>query len=249
MNKLMAIGIAVCLCSIVFAQSAGRISSTLPNVSVPIATLDAGTGWVKDSFDEWHGNTKLLSPAPSNNRDLGISDFHRSKFDDYGAIHLREVSIKSNQYFSLEKKHLMGKFAYPAIRKDWYTYSVTDVCVFEKLELNQLAQAIEEQGVARRVTLECVYGPIIENADFAEEPIERLIARRVAFEERDARDFTDIYRIHFDVFPVNYKGRRLIRFLWRESGYAVSNVPFSRRIFDSRYYEVDWDVFAKLAHP
>lgn len=216
-----------------FAQSVARESSKpLIQFSEPLAVLSQGTEWFVYEGD-WISSDVTRSRSSLNGR-----SYHR--------IELREANPSdSNESFYSLMIYTRGKgYKYRAIRQDPFYFVNLLHCLIRQSDLDNLNAAINNTTVASRVTFNCAKGD--ESHFTAEDEITNTPTLDAVHKHFQTPRYYDNMKIYFDVFPVFYEGKNVVRFLWHTSEERYGRTQLDPLVFDKSYIEVDFNNFAVL---
>lgn len=200
----------------VLAQSVERKSASLPKISENYTILNSATGWTFTDESQWVSGENSLpyKDAKSNKYSLGSYSFGRDNFIKY---ELRKVNIDTNSYIILLHYRKSGRYRYPAIRRDYYTFREVVWYVFDESKLKEILPDDVKFNQAYFVDLDPKYTGVINDI---------LDALSINSVERDIQKSINesfgIYRdkkISFAVFPVIYKGEKYVRFRFVDTQY------------------------------
>lgn len=235
-NKFIYTGIFCCLIyTCVGAQSIERKSVQLPQISELKSKLTSATGWVLGQDDQWTENKNSI-PGSSKNYKVASQSFI--------SWHLREVTIGDKIYSLLLKHVLKGRYRYPELQMDFYTFEALDWYVFDKAKLEKIIDTKTGFDKSYGVDLEVLYSgssPYYESIDSNFTSTLKGISSSI--QSQAGRESSYKENLSVAVFPVIYKEKKLVRFLFL-SGYSASS--FQPGLFDEAYFEVDYDVFYKF---
>lgn len=135
------------------AQSQERSVKSKPKISAgTIAQLNTATGWMLNKNEEWVSlkNTIpvcLLSEYSSllNYEEKGLGT------DNFKYYKLKELTYKTDSYYILIKQYKDGFYSYPSIKEDWISTTSYIAYVFEKAELDKLANI--QDGVINKIEI------------------------------------------------------------------------------------------------
>lgn len=228
-----------------FSQSVARKSPNLPKMSEPIAVLDHATGWFVDEGGKWYSNDRAIGNDYEKEILKLPHRYERSQVEDFIVIELRTLTYNGKKLNILLKRYIDGRYLYPSIRVDWYSYTATDFCAISGDELSKVIKALGVKKKAQRVSLKCVYGDTVEDISSTSGTLKQKIIASIVDQQKSDYAFVDT--VHVDVFPIRYEGANLVRFHW--SNEDIYSHYFSPSDFDRFYYEVDLDSFAALFDP
>ena len=258
--RLMIILLAFSQVILVTAQNVARESPELPELSAPLSVLDHGTGWFSDPYKDgrWFGNDRIIADFNINKADPFELSLDRAKLDDYTKIELRSVVFDGTRSLVLMRYHVVGEYDDVTLELGYAPYQALEYCLLPPDFLTRLRSAINELSNSQQVSEECRYSGDI-NTHYATEPTleQEMIEYLYAERSNNDRVGKSVTLLNFDVFPVIYEGKKVVRF---NIGYNIRGVPgypgyddtpnmFDPESFNSSYYEVDYASFLELISP
>ena len=143
MKKLLLLS----LLSITFVKSQSRVN---PDKELKIGDIEfwlkSGevSGWDFDKGEEWKerdgylrvGYTGILDICEKYNESVSICKSHTDQnFNEIGVV---SVWYNDVEYVGLAVEKTLGRYKYPALKMDWYTYKLYNIYLFESFELEKL---------------------------------------------------------------------------------------------------------------
>lgn len=101
------------------AQTVDRTSPSLPEVSDAYATITSVSGWSKNYLDQW---VELPGAIPYRSKmAIDLSEFSDRNLgaDNFTKLELRRVTIAGKPHPMLLIYRKVGKYLYPALKKNW----------------------------------------------------------------------------------------------------------------------------------
>jgi hypothetical protein len=213
------------------AQSIERKSVELPQISDVKSQLKTATGWALRANGQWVKSGNAIA-IPGNSK---------GQSDNFNSFQLREVAIDDKVYSLLIKKMTRLAYKYPELQMDVYRQEVMLWFVFDKAKLEKVIDEKTEMDKSYGVDLEVLYSDERALFPFLSYGMKE-IASEIQSEKQANKKGYNFKNALMAVFPVNYKGKKLVRFNFL-SGYGPS---FEKETFDNAYYEVDYDAFYKF---
>lgn len=158
--------------------------------------------------------------------------------------------LDGKSYALLVVERTDGKYTYPSIYEDWYTFKEWSWVVTEWSTLSALLSPDAPDNQAYEAKLHPVYCGTVTEYDGS------LTKGGLADSVVEHLPYTDLCSTHYEarIFPVNLDGERSVRFFldWgytnAHRGSILSGAPSEPDIenFDHYYYEVPLSTFRKL---
>ena len=212
-----------------FSQSIERTSAELPVISDVKSELKKATGWRKRADDQW---VKSGNAIP-------MGEGYGGSYDNFKIFQLREVTVKDKVYSLLIKKKTELAYRYPALEMDVYRQEIIQWFVFDKAKLGKIITSDVEMDKSYGVDLEVISSGervLVPWVSYGMSNIASEIQTHLKAKPKDLK------KALMAVFPVNYQGKKLVRF-----NFVISYLPeFDKALFDKEYYEADYDVFYKF---
>lgn len=107
-------------------------------------------GWAYDAINEkWSGYYNCICGIYRNNNKVPqkMSPNDMAHWRNIISLQFKKVSFEGDDYYLLLVPIYVGRYQYPAIEEDWYSWKVTDIYVFTKDEYNKLKNLNENLSV------------------------------------------------------------------------------------------------------
>lgn len=214
----------------VFGQE--RVNREKLNFGEKSEILTKATGWSYNStLGEWIDYNNVIS------KDKDYKDKYKSLqgrwmmsriSQNFISIQTKAIDYKGETYYALVIEKWDGRYEYPTIKKDWYTFQETVGYIFSSDEYKKLLniEGLIELKTQYDVSLGSKYQEY-ENVKFLD-----LIQTELSRDKsKDPRYYT---------FPIMKSNEGAIRF------YLPSASLYSKYDFEKEYFETDPDNFAKI---
>ncbi len=133
-----------------------RVSAALPKINpVPIGTLTTAKGWKLCQDGQWVSRLNRIptaeastSPSQENYEGRALGEENFISYTVYN------MSYDSKEYILLVWKTRYGSYRYPAISKEWFTYTVAEYWVLDKADFMNIGKV--QDGQATVVTVKAL---------------------------------------------------------------------------------------------
>jgi hypothetical protein len=271
--RLAALLFAITLASQAAPQSVERTSKPIPVISPVLATLESATGWTKTDTDQWISKENWISYRSEVLNQAKHGDISLGK-DNFKKLEMRSISIGGKSYPLMIAYLISGAYKYPVLELEWSTFTIVRYFIFDKPtsavapkdpEMNRsyvlslpLKQMGEVFGIDGRSEEELLKEIALEAAS----PLSVLGKMGLDKEYKDdvpqlIKDMLNSFALEIAVFPVLHEGKQKARFIYKVTNskfdldttskrYEVESFVIGKSIFDTHYYEMDWNPFYKF---
>jgi len=246
------------------ALSQERSVKAKPKISTAtIAQLNTATGWMLNKDEEWV-SLKNTIPVSMLSEFSILLNYEKKGLgtDNFKYFKLKELIYNSNSYYILIKQYRDGFYNYPSIEEDWINQTSYFAYVFEKAELDKLANI--EDGRINKIDINILDFTIIKwksenealnliqtklDLEKGAEATAKLVLHIAPYKDKNIVQF-QIYNAY--VYESTYSNSTYIRGIIEE--YKVGNllerdkqqVYYTDDLFKYCYYEVDYSTFNKF---
>lgn len=228
----------------VFGQE--RVNREKLSFDTTSGTLAKATGWAYNStLGEWIDYENVIS---------GIRDY-KDKYkslqgewmmskisQNFLKVQTKTVTYKGTKYYVLVVDKWSGRYKYPAIQEDWYTFNQTIGYIYTEQEYQKLQniEGLKELKTQYMVTIETRYEKYDETTFL--DLIQTVLSKE---KSKDSREYT---------FPVMKSKEGAIRFYLPEYFSTWSKYDFepeyfstwSKYDFEKEYFETEFDSFSSI---
>ena len=202
---------------------------------------DDVSGWDFDKGEEWKERMGYLrvGSRPTimdiHEKDNGVKRYKEriksytpQNFNEWGVI---KVTYKGKEYVGFGIETVGGRYKYPSISEDWYTFINYNVYLFEKEELLKLETL---DGILDLKVLMGTYGDSLNKEKKYKSCYDNL---KYLFENKDTDN--EIFKFN----KTESEGLKVVRFLTSQKISKYGSKPID---FENHYFEVNMDKFNKL---
>lgn len=140
MKKLFFIAVFVIATISVFAQE--RVNREKNTFTKESGMLTKATGWAyNESLGEWIDYDNVIcsiNDYKTQFKALLGSDYMKSRYMNFNSIQTKTMVCDGTEYYCLIVKKWSGRYKYPSIKEDWYTFEVVDFLFLSKKEYEKL---------------------------------------------------------------------------------------------------------------
>lgn len=195
--------------------------------------LSKATGWANNStLGEWVDYENVISDSKDYKdkyKSLQGAYMMSSISQNFQKVQTRTVTYKGTTYYVLIVDKWSGRYEYPSIREDWYTFKQTIGYIYTKQEYQKLLN--------------------IEN--LVEVKTQYMVSMGSKYEKYDETVFLDLIQTELSkekskysseyTFPVIKTNEGAIRFYLPDSFST-----YSKYDFEKKYFETDFESFTKI---
>lgn len=212
----------------------GRVNRAKVKFDKTSETLKAATGWAyNETSGQWVDYNNVICSDPDYKdkyKSLLGSDFMFSKYEqNFDSIVTKTVSVNNKTYYVLIVHTTSGRYEYPSIREEWYTYKEAKGYIFTEEEFKKLDSLSGEKKISTQyeVSLGSKY------TTYDESKFIDLIQTELKSEKSK---YSPTYS-----FPVLLSNEGKVRF------YVPTNFSSTTKYdFNKRYFEIELKDFKKL---
>lgn len=196
-------------------------------------TLSKATGWANNvTLGEWIDYQNVISDSKDYKEKYKSlqGEWMMSRTNqNFQKVQTKTINYKGTTYYVLIVDKWSGRYEYPSIKEDWYTFSESIGYIFTKEEYQKI---LNLEGVAELKTL---YKASIgsKNEVYNEEKFLDLIQTELAQEKSK---YSSQY-----TFPIMKSKEGAIRFYLPESFSS-----YTKYDFEKKYFETDFESFNKI---
>jgi len=221
------------ICSIVHIFAQERINREKLSFGATSGTIIKATGWANNStLGEWIDYQNIISDEKDfkdKYKSLQGAYMMSRTSQNFQKVQTRIVTYKGTEYYVLIVDKWSGRYEYPSIREDWYTFNETIGYIFTKEEYKKLIQ------LESLIELKTLYS----------------VKMGSKYEKYDEIKFLDLIQTELSsvknkysseyTFPVMKSKEGAIRFYLPESFSTYSKYDFNKK-----YFETDFENFANI---
>jgi hypothetical protein len=217
----------------VFGQE--RVNREKLSFDTTSGTLSKATGWAYNStLGEWIDYENVISDSrdyKDKYKSLQGEWMMSGISQNFLKVQTKTVTYKGTKYYVLVVDKWSGRYEYPAIKEDWYTFKQTSGYIYTEEEYQKL------QNIESLVELKTQY----------------MVTMGSKYEKYDETKFLDLVQTELSeekskysseyTFPVMKSKEGAIRFYLPEPEYFST---YSKYDFEKKYFETEFDSFSSI---
>ena len=237
---------ALMMCSTLVSFGQERVNRQKLSFDTMSSIMTTATGWSYNSIlGEWVDYDNVICSRKEYKEEYKSlqGDYMMSETtQNFRGIHTKTLKFNNVTYYVLVIEKWSGRYEYPSIKQDWYTFKETIGYLFTETEFIKLRTYLGnphiEGEIELRTKITVKMGSKYEKYD--ETVFLDLIQTKLSTDTREINNLPEY------IFPIIRTKERLIRFYLPEYYFSGNSKVYGKHSFEKSYFETNHENFNKI---